>query len=108
MNKIAAYELLLNNHPLWTKEAIFLSPAHAATILAGPGVLGGAAGAAGAGEGNRLEGALRGMGAGYGGMAAGLALKDPTGVPSVLIGSPAAGYVAGRTVRSLRPKRKKK
>ena len=30
MDKLAAYELLLEDHPLWNKEAIFLSPAHAA------------------------------------------------------------------------------
>jgi len=100
MNKIATYELLLEDHPLWTKEAIFLSPAHAALVMGGPAVTGAAGGALGAGEGKRLRGALVGVPAGYVGTLAGLASGlDPTGVPSAVLGGGGAGYLAGRTVR---------
>ena len=100
MDKLAAYEMLLENHPLWTKEAIFLSPIHAALVLGGPAAAGAAGGALGAGEGRRLQGALLGVPAGYAGTVAGLASRlDPTGGPSVVLGGGGAGYLAGRIVR---------
>ena len=100
MDKIAAYTLLLENHPLWTKEAIFLSPAHAALVVGGPAVIGGA------GEGNRLKGALLGAPAGYAGLAAGLAaslhprLRDPYPAAITLLGGGGLGYLAGRSIRN--------
>jgi len=59
MNKIAAYELLIQSHPLWTKEARFALPA------AG-GILGGLAGYGIAPEDHKVLGAVSGglLGAG--------------------------------------------
>jgi hypothetical protein len=69
MDKIAAYEMLISEHPLWNKEfekqAIFLSPVHAASVLLPvPAALGAAGGALAAQEGERGMGALRGAAAG--------------------------------------------
>jgi len=93
-------QLSLWQEEVLLKEAIFLSPAHAAAVLAGPAVSGAAGGASGAGEGKRLKGALIGIPAGYAGTVAGLASGlDPTGVPSAILGGGGAGYLAGRTLR---------
>jgi hypothetical protein len=86
MDKIAAYEMLISEHPLWNKElekqAIFLGPAHAASVLLPvPTVLGAVGGALGAQEGERGMGALRGAAAG---VAAPLALMGGLNVTSRL------------------------
>lgn len=100
MNKLAAYEMILEEHPLWTKEAIFLSPLHAALVMGGPAATGAAGGALGAGEGKRLQGALIGIPAGYAGTVLGLSTGlDPTGIPSAVLGGGGTGYFAGRGLR---------
>jgi|SaaInlV_200m_DNA_6_1039755.scaffolds.fasta_scaffold44450_2 hypothetical protein len=89
MDKIAAYEKILAEHPLWEKTAV---TEMGALILAGLGAAtalgaaaGGAAGAMTTHEGNRLRGA--GVGAMAGGIG-GLLMASP-------VGSPVAGGVAG-------------
>lgn len=98
MNKIAAYEMLLESHPLWTKEAMGRHEAEAYQVMGILGGLGAAGGALSAGEGERLRGA------GYGALAAypasALALLQHGYIsPKMLAAAPAGGALAGLLAR---------
>jgi hypothetical protein len=118
MDKIAAYDLLLSEHPLWTKEAIFLDLPHYLGVMlpaaAATGALTGAASTlvapsdASDDRKNPLKGALRGaaaspIGFGLGVLASMAAHKkgmELNGLLTPLIGAAATGSLAAMYARN--------
>lgn len=123
MDKLAAYETILAKHPLWTKEAIFLSPLHYLSVMlpasVAAGALTGAATAYAAPSDasndrkDKLKGVVRGalaapIGAGLGmgaTVAAHKAGVPVSGILTPLIGAATAGSLAARYAAKNRRKK---